>query len=93
MLRLEYRIKLIYYSVDMQYISFLITLHNKSTNVYTIGQQMHYNANLLIQSTAPTCFDVCTSSSGSIFCVSKCVVVIYAERSLHSMVVVDKTLK
>jgi hypothetical protein len=26
---------------------------------------MHYSDNLLIHSTAPTCFDVCTLSSGS----------------------------
>jgi hypothetical protein len=35
-------------------------------DVYTINQQVHYSVSLLIHSTAPTCFDVCTSSSGSL---------------------------
>jgi hypothetical protein len=33
--------------------------------VCTIHQQIHYSENLLIHSTAPICFDVCTSTSGS----------------------------
>jgi hypothetical protein len=36
--------------------------------VWTIYQQWHYSDNLLIHSTAPTCFDLCTSSSGSFLC-------------------------
>jgi hypothetical protein len=37
------------------------------TYVFTKYQQLHYSDNLLIHSTAPTCFDVCKSSSGSFF--------------------------
>jgi hypothetical protein len=60
---------------------------------------MHYSVNLLINSTAPTCFDVCTLSAGSfLLCVllsyiKMCIVVIYAKNSLHSVVVVNKTFK
>jgi hypothetical protein len=39
---------------------------NKTHTVYTTDQQMHYSNNLLIHYTAPTCFDVYTSSSGSL---------------------------
>jgi hypothetical protein len=46
----------------------LCTMHFCS--VCTIYQQLHYSDNLLIHSTAPTCFDVCTSPSGSFLCVS-----------------------
>jgi hypothetical protein len=35
-------------------------------STYTISQQMHYFDNLLMPSSAPPCFDVHTSSSGSL---------------------------
>jgi hypothetical protein len=38
---------------------------NMAPAVCTISQQMHYSDNLIFYSTAPTCFDVCTSSSES----------------------------
>jgi hypothetical protein len=34
-------------------------------SVFTMNQQMHYSDSLLFHSPAPTCFDVCTSSSGN----------------------------
>jgi hypothetical protein len=64
-----------------------------------LDQQMHSSDNLLIHSTAPTCFDVCTSSSGSLLlCVllgyiKICIVVTYVKESLHSVVEANKTLK
>jgi hypothetical protein len=49
-----------------QCISFLTVwfeIHVFVCDVYTIYQQMHYSDDLLIPSTAPKCFDLCTSSS------------------------------
>jgi hypothetical protein len=46
-----------------------LAIHNtykRLTSIYTTDQQVHYSDNLLIHSTAPTCFDVFTSSSGSL---------------------------
>jgi hypothetical protein len=54
-------------------------------SVYTTDQQMHYSDNLIIHSKAPTFFDVCTSSSGSLLlCVllsyiKMCIVVVYGK--------------
>jgi hypothetical protein len=68
-------------------------------NVCTVYQQLHCSYNLLIHCTAPTCFDVCTSSYGSLLlcvllsCIKMSIVMIYAKKSLHSMVVVNKTLQ
>jgi hypothetical protein len=74
--------------------------HIKQENkVCTISQELHYSDNLLIHSTAPTCFDIYMSSSESLLlCVLLSCIKIYmvcdiCQRSLHSVVVVNKTLK
>jgi hypothetical protein len=54
---------------------------------------MHYSDNLLVYSTAPTCFDVHMSSSGSFFCsmlsytkkFMQFFLVVYAGKPLHSL--------
>jgi hypothetical protein len=56
---------------------------NTCSTVYTMDQQMYYSDNLLIYSTAPTRFDVCISSSGSLLLcdllsyITMCIVVTY----------------
>jgi hypothetical protein len=60
---------------------------------------MYYSDNLLIRPTAPTCFDVYTSSSGSLLLsvllsyIKMCIVVLYAKKSLPSVVVINKIFK
>jgi hypothetical protein len=63
-------------------------------NVRTIYKKLHYSDNIIIHSTAPTCFDVCTSS----LCVLLSYIKMYTVceirlKSLQSVVIVNKTLK
>jgi hypothetical protein len=44
---------------------------------------MHYSNSLLFHSSAPTCFDVCTSSSGSLLL---CVLLSYIKHTCRFMV-------
>jgi hypothetical protein len=54
-----------------------------SISIFTINQQTHYSDSLLFHSTAATCFDVCTSSSGSFLL---CVLLSYIKNTCRFMV-------